>query len=145
VKIVDFDRNTSISIPALSTEGVLTGAFDPAGSFAVTGDMQGVVRVVAVDGGAAHLLLGHEGPVFRVAVSDDGKRIASAGWDDGTIRIWEVPDLSETPPQELPFPRFVAGLKSFTNLRVVEDEKAPNGYRIDVADFPGWLEEPGFD
>ncbi len=145
VKIVDFDRNTSTSIPALSTEGVLTGAFDPAGSFAVTGDIQGVVRVVAVDGGGAHLLLGHEGPVFRVAVSDDGKRIASAGWDDGTIRIWEVPDLSETPPQELPFPRFVAGLKSFTNLRVVEDEKAPNGYRIDVADFPGWLEEPGFD
>jgi WD40 repeat protein len=37
---------------------------------------------------------GHDGPVYSVAFSADGKRIVSGGWDH-TVRVWDVTNGSE--------------------------------------------------
>jgi WD40 repeat protein len=33
---------------------------------------------------------GHDQSVFTVVFSPNGKQLASCGWDDQTIRLWEV-------------------------------------------------------
>ena len=55
-----------------------TVALDAGGRLVVTGDASGIVRVGPLSGAEPHLLLGHAGPVNRVAVSPDGRWIASA-------------------------------------------------------------------
>ncbi len=59
----------------LSAHGdrVLAVALDPTGTIAVTGDSDGVVRVGPVTGEAPHLLFGHEGLVYSLAVGPEGR------------------------------------------------------------------------
>lgn len=91
--------------------------FDPTGRILFSGsDFQGIVRVGLPDGGAPHLLLGHEGWVRAVAVSPDGQWISTGG-QDGTLRLWPMPDLSKPPLHTLPHDELIAKLKSLTNLR----------------------------
>ena len=92
-------------------------------------------------GGEAHLLLGHEPLVFALAVSPDGRWIASGG-DDRTIRLWPMPDFSKPPLHTLPHDELLAKLRSLTNLRAVEDPGSPSGRKIDVGPFPGWETVP---
>ena len=94
-----------------------TLAVDAAGRFIVTGDAHGIVRVGPVSGGEPHLLLGHYGPINRVAVSPDGRWIASASGSE--IRLWPTPDLSRPPLHLLPHEDLVARLAALTNLRAV--------------------------
>jgi WD40 repeat protein/serine/threonine protein kinase len=42
------------------------------------------------------VLDGHQGPVFRVAFSDDGKTLASAS-ADGTVRLWNMAPMIQEP------------------------------------------------
>jgi WD40 repeat protein len=105
----------------------------------VTGDLDGVVRAGPVTGEEPHLLFGHELDVSSVAVSPDGKRIAS-GSQDGTIRLWPMPE--GTPFHTLPYEEILKRLRSFTNLRVVRDDASGTGYRVDVGPFPGWKTLP---
>jgi WD40 repeat protein len=117
-----------------------TVALDAAGRFVVTGDASGAVRVGALSGEEPHLLLGHAGPVNRVAISPDGRWIASASGTE--IRLWPMPDVSKPPFHKLPHGELMARLRALTNLRVVEDPPAPAGYRLDVGPFPGWKDVP---
>jgi WD40 repeat protein len=107
-----------------------TIATDAAGERVVTGDGSGIVRVGSTAGGEPQLLLGHQGAVERLAVSPDGRWIASSSGAE--IRLWPA----------LPYQELVAGLDSLTNVRVVEDPASPNGYRVELAPFPGWRDAP---
>jgi eukaryotic-like serine/threonine-protein kinase len=113
---------------------------------AVSGDIAAApgsdgVLVGRLSGDTAHLLVGHEGPVTGVALSPDGRWVATSG-EDNTLRLWPTPDLAEPPLHALPHDELVAKLKSLTNLRVVRDPKSPAGWRLDVGPFPGWKDVP---
>jgi WD40 repeat protein len=107
----------------------------------VTGDKIGVIRVGPLDGSEPHLLYGHSGAVTSVAVSPDGRRIAS-GSADRTIRLWPMPDLSQPPLHTLPHDELVAKLRALTNLRAVRDPASDTGWQVEVGPFPGWAEVP---
>jgi WD40 repeat protein len=116
-------------------------ALDTSGTVAVSGDREGIVRVGRVSGGEPHLLVGHEGPVGSVAVSPDGRWIASTG-EDSTLRLWPTPDLDKPPLHTLSHDELIAKLKSLTNLRVVRDPNSAEGWKVELAPFPGWKKVP---
>jgi WD40 repeat protein len=116
-------------------------AIDATGTILVTGGQDGVVRVGRVSGDEPHLLYGHTGPLYEVAVSPDGRRIASCG-GDGTIRLWPMPDLTKPPLHTLPHDELLAKLKSLTNLRAVRDPASDTGWKIEIGPFPGWATVP---
>lgn len=117
-----------------------TFALDATGHILVTGDWDGIVRVGPVTGEEPHLLLGHGGEVSAVAVSPDGRWIASGELSSATVRLWPMPEGK--PLHTLPFGEFMARMRSFTNLRVVADERSATGYTVQRGPFPGWANVP---
>ena len=114
---------------------------DARGTTLVTGGMDGVVRVGPLTGEEPHLLFGHTAPVSSVAVSPDGRWIAS-GSDDGTIRLWPMPDMAKPPLHTLPHDELLALLKSLTTLRAVRDPTSDTGWKTEIGPFPGWATVP---
>ncbi len=117
-------------------------ALDTSGSVLVTGGLDGAVRVGPSDGREPHLLCCHAGRVDVLAVSPDGKWIASAS--GGEIRLWPMPDLSKPPLHSLPYDELMARLRALTNLQVVEDEASATGYKLEIGPFPGWKDVPAW-
>jgi len=118
----------------------------PNGRFVVAGMVGGEVWVLPLDEKEPHVLLGHEGDVSAVWggvtavwISPESDRIFTAA-KDGTVRIWDVPQ--GRPLHNLPLDELLATLRAQTNLRVVVDAKAENGYRIEYHKFPGWETAP---
>jgi len=116
-------------------------AFGLNGDVAVTGDTDGEIRVGPVTGEKPHLLLGHEGLVFALAIDPLGRWIASGG-NDTAVRLWPMPDLSEPPLHTLPREELIAKLKTLTNLRVVRDPESATGWKLTHDPFPGWETVP---
>jgi len=86
-------------------------------------------------------LLGHAGTVTTVAISPDLRWAASSA-DDGTLRLWPMPDLSKPPLHTPPHDELLAKLHSLTNLRAVRDPFSATGWTIELSPFPGWREVP---
>jgi WD40 repeat protein len=117
-------------------------ALDATGSVLVSGGLDGAVRVGPSDGREPHLLCCHADRVDVVAVSPDGKWVASGG--QGEIRLWPMPDLSKPPLHTLPYEELMAKLQALTNLQVVEDTAAATGYTLAIGPFPGWKDVPSW-
>jgi WD40 repeat protein len=115
--------------------------FDPHDEIVVSVDEEGGIRVGPVTGEDPHLLQGSEREISYVDVSPDGRWIAT-GSNDGTIRIWPMPDLSKPPLHTLPRDELIAKLKTLTNLHAVRDEESSTGWKIEVGPFPGWETVP---
>jgi WD40 repeat protein len=137
--ITDLETKTTRTLP--EHEVAVSIAVDSHNDILVTGGGDGIVRVGPIDGERTHLLIGHAQMVRAVAISPDGKWIAS-GSDEGTIRLWPMPDLSQTPLHELPHDELVAKLHSLTNVRVAPDDESGTGWRVEIGPFPGWEEVP---
>ena len=67
--------------------------------------------------------------------------MASAG-EDGTLRLWPMPDLTKPPLHTLPHNELIAKLGSLTNLRAVRDPTSDTGWTIELGPFPGWETVP---
>jgi WD40 repeat protein/DNA-binding winged helix-turn-helix (wHTH) protein len=135
----DLTRGTSGGLP--SHGAIASGmAFDPTGTVVVTTGPGGDIRVGPVTGEAPHLLLGMPGSnhYLAVAVSPDGRWIASSSGNDTVIRLWPMPELTEPPLHTLPHDQLLARLKGMTNLRFAPDDPGRSGYHLEVDPFPGW-------
>jgi WD40 repeat protein len=117
--------------------------FDSPHEIVFTADEAGTIRVGPATGEQPHLLIGHPGRITSMAVSPDGRWIAS-GADDETIRLWPMPDLSKPPLHTLPREELIAKLKTLTNLRVVRDEASSTGWKLEVGPFPMWETVPSW-
>ena len=136
--VTDLTTGISRDITSHGTR-LQTFALDRTGTLLVTGDADGLVRVGPFSGEEPHLLYGHARAVTGVAVSPDGKWIAS-GSDDDTIRLWPMPD--GPPLHTLPYDALLAKLRALTNLRVEPDAASATGYKVKPGPFPGWANVP---
>jgi len=140
LKFLDLDTGEVRELPAFG-EGSHSFVIDSSGTVLATCDDDGIIQVGRVSEEGPHLLLGHEGAVTDLAISPDGRWVASRG-QDHTLRLWPVPDLDQPALHTLPHDELIAKLKSLTNLRAVRDPESSTGWSIELGPFPGWDDVP---
>ena len=89
-RVFDVARGTT-PIATLRQQGEITGgAFSPTGDTVVTTGRRNGYIWDARTWNLRHLLVGHTRSITAVAYSPDGKRVATAGGDEGIGRVWSV-------------------------------------------------------
>ncbi len=96
------------------------------------------MRVGSVSGDEPDIFYGHTAEIQAVAISPDGRWIASSSYDGLTVRLTPMPDLSKPPLHTLPYDELITKLKTLTNLRVVRDEgeASSTGWTVEVGPGP---------
>jgi WD40 repeat protein len=74
--------------------------FTPDGQGVLSGGLNRVLRLYALDGTLRGTLVGHTGEIKAVAISADG-RWALSGANDQTLCLWSLPQVMPTSPSEL--------------------------------------------
>jgi WD40 repeat protein len=84
------------------TDGYRHSAYTltPDGQGVLSGGLNGVLRLYALDGSLRATLVGHSGAIKAVAVSADG-RWALSGANDQTLCLWSLPPAMPASPIEL--------------------------------------------
>jgi WD40 repeat protein/serine/threonine protein kinase len=67
-------------------------AFSPDGRWLASGSIDNSAKIWDVETGQeVFTLRGHSGPVFSVFFSPDGRHLASLGYTDSAVRVWNLP------------------------------------------------------
>jgi WD40 repeat protein len=77
------------------TDAVHTVAFSPDDRQLATASFDGKIGLLPLTGGSGKLFVAHQGKVVSVSFDATGKLLFSAGYEDQTLKRWQ---LSDTPP-----------------------------------------------
>jgi WD40 repeat protein len=99
------------------TDLVMDVAFSPDGTRLATASYDHTIRVWGLASGRYRVLRGHSGSVDRIAWHGNAEIVTTS--EDGTLRLWSVPDLA------LPTaPQLVARLAAATTAQIDADNRA---------------------
>ncbi|MFT3880013.1 MAG: WD40 repeat domain-containing protein [Gemmatales bacterium] len=80
--------------------GLINGlAVSPNGRCIASFDTEGTVRIWQIDGAEpieVATLTGHRGGIYFAAFTPDGTRLATAGQEDFTVKLWDLPPVCHT-------------------------------------------------
>jgi WD40 repeat protein len=126
---------------AVRTGGVTALAFCPDGRQALSGNVDGTVRLWQVDTGQQlRSAPGHSGAVSSVIVCSDGHTILS-GSRDGSVRRWDLDGLARQ--SDLRTTAAVVGLAPLADRNGFVSATADGAVR--VRDLEGWAERGAWD
>lgn len=98
---IDGVRQQLLATGGVSVDGQVDSkaieAYSPDGRWLATSGADGLIRLrdlsLAEPLAAAHILVGHRGPVTDIVFATDSRRLVSAG-SDGSLRLWQVDPAS---------------------------------------------------
>jgi WD40 repeat protein len=97
VKLWDPDSGKELRALRGHQSEVQSAAFRADGRLLVTASADGVVKLwdPATGRETGTLVVKHKGRINEIALSGDGKTLASAGWEDHTVKLWETETAKE--------------------------------------------------